>query len=151
MYEYAVIALLNPWYVSLIAINTAQLEISGTTARLTLALTRFPDDGSADFCTLVTFQRITHFTFHRRNVHRRNGGAELSHSDLNYYVWYGWLYLYIKSVIPKFLLFAIFITTLSSFHLCNVRNLKVNWFLWTLCNQQRVFSQTYCLQKPLSY
>jgi len=28
-------------------------------------------DGSANFCTLMTFQRKTHFTFHRRN-----GGAE---------------------------------------------------------------------------
>jgi len=49
-------------------------------ARLTLALTRFPQDASANFCNLVTNQRKTHFTFHRRNVHRRNGGAELSHS-----------------------------------------------------------------------
>jgi len=48
------------------------LERSGTSARLTLVLTRFPDDGRANFCTLVTFQRKTHFTFHRRNVHRRN-------------------------------------------------------------------------------
>jgi len=61
------------------------LERSGTSARLTLELTRFPDDSSADFRTLVTFQRKTHFTFHRRHVHRRNAhrrncGAELSHS-----------------------------------------------------------------------
>ena len=51
------------------------MERSGTSARLTLAFTRFPDDGSANFCTLVTFQRKIHFTFHRRN-----GGVELSHS-----------------------------------------------------------------------
>jgi len=38
-------------------------------------LTRFPDDGSANFCTLVTFQRKTHFT-----CHHRNGDTELSHS-----------------------------------------------------------------------
>jgi len=56
------------------------MERSRTNARLTLALTRFPDDGSANFFALVIFQRKTHFTFHRRNVHRRNGGAELSHS-----------------------------------------------------------------------
>jgi len=44
------------------------LERSGTSARLTLALTRFPDDGSANFRTFVTFQRKTHFTFHRQTV-----------------------------------------------------------------------------------
>jgi len=42
---------------------------------LTLALTHFPDDGSANFYTLVTFQRKAHFT-----LHRRNSGAKLSHS-----------------------------------------------------------------------
>ena len=31
------------------------------TLRLTLALTRFPDDCRAKFCTFVTFQRKTHF------------------------------------------------------------------------------------------
>ena len=68
-------ALRNPWYASWIAINRAYMERSGASARLTLALTRFPDDGSANFFTLVTFQRKTYFTFHRRN-----GGAELAHS-----------------------------------------------------------------------
>ena len=48
---------------------------SGTSARLTLALTRFPDDGRANVCTLVTVQRKTHFTFHRRN-----GGTGTPHS-----------------------------------------------------------------------
>jgi len=55
-----------------------------TSDRLTLALTRFPDDGSANFCIFVTLQRKTHFTFHRRNVHRRNVSAELSHSGLQW-------------------------------------------------------------------
>jgi len=52
-------------------------------------LTRFPDDGSANFCPLVTFQRKAHFTFHRRNVHRRNGCAELSNSFASLYtIWW---------------------------------------------------------------
>jgi len=40
-----------------------------------LSLKKF-HDGSANFSTLVIFQRKTHFTFHRRN-----GGAELSYSS----------------------------------------------------------------------
>ena len=64
-------ALPNPWYASWIAINTVYLERSGTSARLTLSLTRFPDDGRANLCTFVTFQRKTHFAFHRRTVEFR--------------------------------------------------------------------------------
>jgi len=55
---------------SWIPLNITWLERPGTSAGPDLALTRFPDDGSANFCTLVTFQRKTHFTFHRRNVRR---------------------------------------------------------------------------------
>jgi len=61
-------ALPNPQYASSIAKNRAKLERSGTSVRLTLALTRFTDDGSANFRTFVTFQRKTHCTFHRRTV-----------------------------------------------------------------------------------
>jgi len=46
-----------------------------------LRFTRFPDDGSANLCTLVTFQRKTYFTFHCRPKRRRQTGpfrAELT-------------------------------------------------------------------------
>jgi len=36
-----------------------------------LRFTRIPDDGSANLWTLVTFQRKTYFTFHRRPKRRR--------------------------------------------------------------------------------
>ena len=39
-----------------------------------LRFTRSPDDGSANLCTLVTFQRKAYFTFHRRLKRRRRTG-----------------------------------------------------------------------------
>jgi len=39
-----------------------------------LRFTRFPDDGSANLCTLVTFQRKTYFTFNRQPKRRCRTG-----------------------------------------------------------------------------
>jgi len=67
----------------------ASLERSGTSARLTLALTRFPDDCRANFRTFVTFQRKTHFTFHRRTVpfRTRNFYFEVAKQNVSPCTW----------------------------------------------------------------